>query len=649
MLRVALTLVAVTAAIVVDRPRTAAQADTAQQPAGMILGKVLDGVTGEPVAQARVLVTGAAVWRLTDSEGRFVFFGLAAGLYRVVVEKAGYAPASLAEGWSGANRRVLELGSAVPSAKISLAEGQRRGDVVVRVWKYAAVSGRLLDEAGEPIVGALVQAWPQVYTAGRSWFDSVTPASAMTDDRGVFRIAEAPAGRYVLVAPWLALSTPVAAVSPMSLGLGTWPLEVFRVLQTNAPGVPITKAYPTEAGGGLTVRNWRQALLAGAIAPPAKRGRLAYTTTFYPGVPSFSEAAIFELSSGAESLAGDLPLHPLPVCEVAGVLDAPGDRSASVTIVLKRLDATGILSGTETAVTLTDPSGAFLFTAVPPGSYVLEALDVPHGASMIGIRPQDAQDNTRLLRFGAASSKATPVLWSRETITVGEDGISNLSVHMQQGTTISGRLHFAGTSAAPNEAVLTKTQLELDRPDGRWLALQPLNEIEVDAAGEFRSIGLVPGRYLLRVPTAPPGWWLESATLAGQDISESPLDVGFEPLRDIVVTFTDRPSVVSGLVRLTNANIAQFSAVVMFPVDRTAWVDYGLHPRRVVATRSDAEGRYSIRALPAGEYWIAAMDEAEMADWQNPRLFESLSRIASRVIVAANQSVNVDLTRKGLR
>ena len=96
---------------------------------------------------------------MADSEGRFFFADLPAGDYYLGAQREGY-PAS-AYGQRRASGQTQPL---------TLREGERRADVRLQMWKYAVIAGRVVDEAGEPVVGVAVRALIKGLTAGRPTF-----------------------------------------------------------------------------------------------------------------------------------------------------------------------------------------------------------------------------------------------------------------------------------------------------------------------------------------------------------------------------------------------------------------------------------------------------------------------------------------------
>ncbi len=60
---------------------------------GVLVGRVVDAVTGDPVAGAEITVAGLAARATTTGEGRYRLAGVPAGAWRVDCRAAGYAPA----------------------------------------------------------------------------------------------------------------------------------------------------------------------------------------------------------------------------------------------------------------------------------------------------------------------------------------------------------------------------------------------------------------------------------------------------------------------------------------------------------------------------------------------------------------------------
>jgi hypothetical protein len=131
----------------------------------------------------------------------------------------------------------------------------------------------------------------------------------------------------------------------------------------------------------------------------------------------------------------------------------------------------------------------------------------------------------------------------------------------------------------------------------------------------------------------------------GRDASVTAFDLGSTPLGGVEIRFTDQPAVVSGSVmKEARAADGALRIVVLFPVDRAGWVDYGDTPRRLVEKPPDESGAFEIEAIPPGDYFIAAIASDGLRDWREPATLERLSRQANRIRVAASDRQSVSLS-----
>jgi hypothetical protein len=60
-------------------------------------------------------------------------------------------------------------------------------------------------------------------------------------------------------------------------------------------------------------------------------------------------------------------------------------------------------------------------------------------------------------------------------------------------------------------------------------------------------------------------------------------------------------------------------------------------------------GAYTLNGLPAGDYYLIAIDDAESDGWMDPKTLETLARQATRVTIAGVESKTIDLVVKAVR
>jgi hypothetical protein len=162
----------------------------------------------------------------------------------------------------------------------------------------------------------------------------------------------------------------------------------------------------------------------------------------------------------------------------------------------------------------------------------------------------------------------------------------------------------------------------------------------VDAAGRFTIAGVTAARYRLQASLpGRAGWMLSSAAISGRDALDTPIDLK-QSVDGAVVTFTDEPAEISGIVRDANGRPIARQTVVLFTTDRTLWAPYS---RRLRAAVTAADGRFLFRMVPPGEYGVSSAAEVEDGEWFDPRLLERLSVAATKVGVAAGEKKSVDI------
>src|SRR6185436_19393628 len=108
-------------------------------------------------------------------------------------------------------------------------------------------------------------------------------------------------------------------------------------------------------------------------------------------------------------------------------------------------------------------------------------------------------------------------------------------------------------------------------------------------AGRFTITGITAGKYRLQASIAgAPAWMLATSSVNGRDALDVPVDLR-QNVDGAVVTFTDRPGEVSGIVRDSSGKPIAGLPVVLFSVDRTLWTQQS---RRIRAVTSSVDGTF---------------------------------------------------------
>jgi len=182
-----------------------ASSAAAQLPStGIVRGRVMAADTDAPVRKVRVALTpeGATATEpiYTNADGEFEFMSVAPGRYTLAALKTGYVIARF-----GARSQFDR------TTNIAVAAGVLVEGLELRLVKSAVITGRILEESGEPIEMALVSVGRIVRGDGRLRFRGLG-AVANTDDLGEYRIGGLAPGSYAL-----AISASGGGMAPRSL------------------------------------------------------------------------------------------------------------------------------------------------------------------------------------------------------------------------------------------------------------------------------------------------------------------------------------------------------------------------------------------------------------------------------------------------
>jgi hypothetical protein len=127
----------------------------------------------------------------------------------------------------------------------------------------------------------------------------------------------------------------------------------------------------------------------------------------------------------------------------------------------------------------------------------------------------------------------------------------------------------------------------------------------------------------------------------GRDLTNAVLELkSREQVSGVEILITSRVTDINGQV-VDEKNAPMYDAtVLLFPVDADRWFE---NSRSVRATRPDQQGRWQLKALPAGDYLAVALDYIEADAWQDPEYLESVRRYAQRVTIAEGGAEMVTL------
>lgn len=631
----------------------AGQQPAAQTPAradGAISGVVIDGVTKQPIEDAVVQLGWPqrreypefSLRQFTDAKGRFVFTDLPAGsAYVVAVSKSGYF-----NNVAGAVGREGGTGQT-----INLSDGQWVSTANVTLWPPSSISGAVIDEAGEPVIGVFVRVLAPIRIGGiDQWAVSDV---TLTDDRGVYRIGKLHPGRYLVMVPSVQASVPRSTTASM---LDLSQTDLAR-LQNGESGSRVKPALvEIDAATRLSIAGY-------AVPPPPIQGReFTYPITF-AGATSIAQAAPVVIQAGEHRTGVDVRLDPVPAVGVSGVIDGPAEARGNLAMRLVPDGLEDLGWGGEAATTVSAPDGSFTFANVPAGRYTIEtpmAMSQYTIGSMgifyVPLLPQPPGTGVgrtggiveSMPGFGFVGSEtAAAGFWARIPIAVGARDETGVVVALQPVARMSGRLIGETTpgstppAAAPRFVSLQSASGSARLGDPRSSSTRTVQP------GEFAIEGILPGQYLLRGNET--GWMVKSVIVNGRDYTYTPIDIASgSPISDVVVTFTNAIPALSGVVR-SDSGVAADAAVIAFPVEPEQWTRYGISPARIKTVQASTIGQYRFRNLPAGNYYLIAVPASLMHAWREPDFFKQAQPLATRVTIGWGEQKTADLKVSNVR
>jgi hypothetical protein len=344
----------------------------------------------------------------------------------------------------------------------------------------------------------------------------------------------------------------------------------------------------------------------------ALEGRRAhgFAPVYYPATAHVESAQSVQVEFESSVTGVDLTFAASSTARVTGrAFNAAGDPLPGRVALATSARSRGVVA--EPRFARIERDGSFELADVPSGDYVLQAL----GERGPGVPPE----------FGS------------EYITVAETDTPPVTIRTAVGATLEGRFVTEGRRPLPLRVqVLHAAPLDADRspPDGRGP-----EGLAVHDDGRFYLTGLF-GSMRLTYP-APAGWYLQSLTIAGVDVTDGAYDFGFgdEIISGAEIVLSDTGARITGSASDLSDRPATGFAVVAFSANRTYWFSGSRHIRWATA---GPNGSFEVDGLPPGEYFVAALSALPPGDWQ-PEALEALVQRATRVTAREGQVHTITL------
>jgi 5-hydroxyisourate hydrolase-like protein (transthyretin family) len=282
--------------------------DTSAQTGTAILrGHIYDASNGAPLRKVQVRVTSPELREnrvaITDDRGAYEIRNLPASRYQLTASKGSYVALQYGQTRPFEQGKPLEVRDAQVLEKVDLS-----------LPRGAVITGRVVDEAGEPTADVNVQVMRYQYANGRRQLAPVR--AAQTNDIGEYRLFALPPGQYVISA-------------------------TFR--------------------GGLNFIN-----------DAAPDNRLGYAPTYYPGTANVTDAQRITVGLAQTISDINIALSPTRLARISGVaVDSNGKPVSQGLLLLTQTGGTMFLQNVGGQ---TQPDGSFTIPNVAPGDYAVRVL-----------------------------------------------------------------------------------------------------------------------------------------------------------------------------------------------------------------------------------------------------------------------------------
>jgi hypothetical protein len=290
-----------------DQNRPARDAPPAATGTSRIRGRVIAADTGQPIRKALVRVFSQQLREArsvtTGPDGHYDFKDLPAGRYNLTASKGSYVNLSYGQTRPSESGKPLELG-----------ENQSVDRIDFNLPRGAIITGRVVDEFGDPVADAMVIPLRQQYVQGTRRLINAGRTST-TNDIGEFRVFGLPPGQYYLSAN----------------------------------------------------------LRSGMMMPGTSDDRAGYAATYYPGTSDVANAQRLTLQTGQTLTEISMALVLTPTSRVSGTVIGRDGRPFTNGMIMAT-SRNSMLTGVPPLMAQVRSDGTFVLANVAPGDYLLRTM-----------------------------------------------------------------------------------------------------------------------------------------------------------------------------------------------------------------------------------------------------------------------------------
>ena len=412
---------------------------------------------------------------------------------------------------------------------LTLVAGQTMKDLTIKLVQQGVITGRIADEDGDPLANVQVQCMRYAWMKGKR--ELMPSGGASTNDLGEYRIFDLAPGKYF-----------IKAINQ----------ERFR---------------------------WQ----------PAPKGKAEedYSPTYYPNASDASNAAVVQITPGAQIRGIDMTLQKVRTVRITGhVLSAStGKPARGAYLMLFNRTAGGyysMINGTS----VRDSSGKFELHGVIPGAYILNV-------GKMGMSDRE---------------------FYRQPIDVGTANIENMNISLSPGATIKGLISVESPGDIKNSTVQVFLRPKEPNPMGG------AGSQGVQEDGSFTVENIVPNVYDAGVYGLPDGYYVKSFRLGDLDATNGPLDISQGiPGGAFKIVVSPNGAQIEGDVHDEKDRPATGVRVVLVPDS-----DHRAQTSLFSMAATDQNGHFKIKGITPGKYKLFAWESIESGQYEDPDFLKSV-------------------------
>jgi Carboxypeptidase regulatory-like domain len=528
-------------------PQAPARDNVPKTGTARIRGRVYAADSGAPLrrAQVRLFAPELRDQRVTstDERGVYEFKELPGGRFSLTASKGSYV--------------TLQYGQTRPmqgGTPLQVLDGQIVEKVDFALPRGAVITGRVVDEFGEPIADVQVMPVQSRFTQGRRRLMPVGGRGSQTNDIGEYRLFGLSPGEYYISAT----------------------IRNFNF------------------GGDSDDRN-------------------GYAPTYYPGTANGPEAQRVTVQVGQSLGEINITLVATRTATITGtVTDSEGRPVLQGGVTAFPRGTGGMFFGPSGGGPIRD--GSFTLSGVAPGEYTLRA-NIGNAMGNDG-RPESAT----------------------AVVTVNGADISGVQLTAMPLATVTGRVVVLDAAAAQSLKLPIRLQFLPVNPDDQMFMLGGSVTVKEDFTFEGK---VAPGKF--RVFSGGPmvGWAIRSVRQDTRDVTDTGVEISANSETGAIeIELTNRLSELSGVVTNQRGDVAKDYTVLVFSQDREQWEG---NTRYRSQGRPDQEGRFKIRALPAGSYYGVALESVDPGESFDPDFLERIRTKATMFSLRDGETKSLDL------